>query len=399
MGFADGFSFGTPADIFREHAALSAHGNDGRRDFDIGGLSDLGTAEYEDLAPVQWPVRAGETPGERRFFGQGQFFTPDRRGRFVPARTPAPAIGNPDYPLSLNTGRIRDQWHTMTRTGKSVRLSAHLPEPFLSVHPDDARAAGLEPGGLVVCESALGQMIARAQIGPEQVRGSVFAPMHWTDQFASAGRVDALIEGRTDPVSGQPASKNVPVRIRAYPARWYGFAVARSRPPGLAAGYWAASRVADGWQIELAGLDEPADWTALAMRLFGLADAGCRAVSFDDCAGRQHRRAFLRGDRLEAALFVAPRPLGLSRAFVTEALTQDQPGLAARRLLAGRPGVGGVDKGATVCSCFQVGINQIRTAIVEGGCTTVAAVGAALKAGTNCGSCRPEIQGIITAAL
>ena len=398
MGFGRAFAFASAAEIFREHAALSAYGNDGRRDFDLGGLIDLGTDEYENMAPVQWPVRAGETPGVRRFFGRGQFFTPDRRARFVPVQAPVPRFADATYPLTLNTGRIRDQWHTMTRTGKSVLLSAHLPEPFLAVHPDDAAAARLEAGGLVVCENTFGRIVARAQISRDQPRGSVFAPMHWTDQLSSAARVDVLVEGRTDPFSGQPASKNVPVRIRAYPARWYGFAVTRTKPVGPQVGYWAAARVADGWQVELADVDDPSDWTAFATVLFGPAITDCRTITFDDSATRQHRRAFFRGDRIEAALFIASQPMVVSRPFIVEALTYDQPGASGRGLLAGRPGAGRPDKGVTICSCFQVGANQIRAAILEGGCMTVEAVGAALKAGTNCGSCRPEIDRFLSEA-
>ncbi len=160
------------------------------------------------MEPVQWPVRAGETPGVSRFFGRGQFFTPDRRGRFIPILAPETGAVDPAYPLTLNTGRIRDLWHTMTRTGKSVRLSAHLPEPTVALHPEDAREAGIVAGELAICEGSFGRMVGRAQIGSDQTRGTVFVPMHWTSQFASAGRVNALIP-------------SAPIRYRASPRpRW-----------------------------------------------------------------------------------------------------------------------------------------------------------------------------------
>ncbi len=398
MGFGDAFGFASAAAIFAEHAALSAAGNDGTRDFDLGGLAALSDDDYDALAPVQWPVRAGERPGVRRFFGEGGFFTPDRRARFVPVHAPAARAPDPDYPLILNTGRIRDQWHTMTRTGKSPRLAAHLPEPFVALHPDDAAQAGIGAGDLVICESALGALVGRAQIGPGQGRGTVFAPMHWTGEFASAGRVDTLVLGRTDPISGQPASKLTATRVRRFPARWYGFAVALRRPNIAGLDYWALARVDGGWQAELGGLAVPTDWHDFGRAVVGIVDDTARLVTYDDAASGRHRLAVFRDGSLEAALFVGPTPLALSRAFVAAALGDTMSEADGRRLLAGRPGAGRVDKGETVCACFQVGGNQIRAALAQPGCTTVAAVGAALRAGTNCGSCRPEIQRIIEAS-
>ncbi len=395
MGFEGGFGFDTAAAIFKEHAMLSTLGNGSTRDFDIDNLADLGFDEYEEMEPVQWPVRAGETPGVRRFFGAGQFFTPDGRGRFIPISAPEARAVEPAYPLTLNTGRIRDQWHTMTRTGKSVRLSAHLPEPTVALHPDDAREHGIGTGELAICESPSGRVVGRAEIGPEQTRGTVFVPMHWTDQFASAGRVDALIPGRTDPVSGQPASKTAPARVRPFAAQWYGFAVTRRRPAVAGQDYWAIARVADGFQTELAGLACPADWQAFGRTLLGIGDRGARLITYDDPRSGQHRLAVFRDGRLDAALFISPKPLGLARAFVAAALAEATSEADGLRLLAGRPGAGRTDRGETICACFQVGLNQIRAAIADGGCVTVAEVGAALKAGTNCGSCRPEIQRLL----
>src|SRR5262249_53619473 len=119
MGFETAFSYSGPADIFREHAALSAFENDGQRLFDIGAPADLDDAAYDKLGPTQWPCpRPG--PGRqaaRRLFGDGVFPAPDGRARMIPLTVNRSGV-NGDYPLILNTGRIRDQWHTMTRTGR-----------------------------------------------------------------------------------------------------------------------------------------------------------------------------------------------------------------------------------------------------------------------------------------
>ena len=124
MGFADAFPYSCAADVFREHAALSAFENGGRRDFDIGGLAAIGDGAFDALDPVQWPLRDGETRSaqqqDRRFFADGGFYTPGRKARFVAPEPPAPrAPTGKDFPFRLNTGRVRDQWHTMTRSGLS----------------------------------------------------------------------------------------------------------------------------------------------------------------------------------------------------------------------------------------------------------------------------------------
>ena len=396
MGFGEAFPYGSPAEIFCEHASLSAAGNQGTRDFDIGALADLDPDGYAGLDPVQWPIRAGESRADSRFFGDGGFFTADRRARFVPVRSPSPAPADPEFPLVLNTGRVRDQWHTMTRTGKSARLAAHVPEPYVAIHTEDAQRHGIGADELVEISSRSGRMVARAQIGTDQQRGSVFVPMHWTDQFASAARVDSLVPSRTDPVSGQPGSKKVPVRVRPFAAKWYGFAVVRNRPASIAADYWALARVADGWQIELAGLDEREDWSVFGRALLGAEGETARVITYDDAAGRQHRAAAFVDGQLRGALFVAPRPLSIARSFVAEALSSNLAGAGDElRLLAGRPGAGLPDRGETICACFRVGLNQIVSAVTEEGCMTTQAVGAVLKAGTNCGACRPDIQRII----
>ena len=157
-GHGAAFAYTCGADVFREHAALSAFENRGTRDFDLSGLVDV---QFDAMGPVQWPMRVGKAGG--RFFADGGYYTADRKARFVAVRS-RPPVENPDetFPLRLNTGRLRDQWHTMTRTGKSPRLSAHAPEPLLEIHPVDARAADLRDGALAQVESRWGRAVQPA---------------------------------------------------------------------------------------------------------------------------------------------------------------------------------------------------------------------------------------------
>jgi len=398
MGFAEAFGHASPADIFAEHAALSGFENDGRRDFDISALAEIDRTSYDALEPFQWPQPKGAVPQERRFFAGGGFYHPDGRARFVPVHAPKARPGNDAFPFILNTGRVRDHWHTMTRTGKSARLSGHLAEPFVEIHPRDAQKIAVSDADLVMIQSPYGAAIVRALITERQAEGSLFVPMHWNDQFASKARIDALVTPVTDPVSGQPASKNVAVRASRFAAKTYGFAVSASKPQNLDTAYWAIAKAEGGWRMELAFADGDKDWIDWCRGAFSIA-ADIEPIGYTDRTSGEFRLAFFEGDRLLAALFLSPRPAAVARNWAVSQLGPSHDNLGRRfAVTAGRPGANQPDPGATVCSCFSVGVNQITAAIREG-CHSVEAVGEKLSAGTNCGSCRAEIRGIIHACL
>ncbi len=398
MGFAEAFSYASPAEIFAEHAALSAFENDGARDFDIGALSGIDAEGFDALEPFQWPRRASAAapPATQRFFGAGGFYTPDRKARFVAVTSDSIVRTSPAFPLLLNTGRVRDHWHTMTRTGKSARLSQHLAEPYVEIHPQDASRHNIEDAHLVRVASPCGTIIVRALLSPRQTPGTLFVPMHWTDQFASRARVGQLVPALTDPASGQPASKHVPVRIERFAAAAFGFAVLREKPANIDAEYWALAKCEGGWRVELAFAEDRHDWAALAADLFS-APPGVETLAYGDLHAGLHRFACFSGADLIGALFLAPAPVAVSRTWAVEQLAA-RCGTHRMRLavMAGRPGKGAADRGPTVCACFGVGAHEIAAAAARG-CRTVAAVGAVTQAGTNCGSCRAEIRGIIEA--
>ena len=394
MGFARAFSYRSPAEIFAEHAALSSFENDGSRDFDIGAFAGIDRRSFDRMQPFQWPRPRPNAPGETRFFASGGFYTTDRKARIVAVRSPAPGLVDDAFPLVLNTGRVRDHWHTMTRTGRSARLSQHLAEPFAEIHPDDARRLGIADADIVRVASARGEVLVRALLTSRQARGSVFVPMHWTDQFASNARIDRLIPAVTDPHSGQPASKRVPVRLERFAATKYGFAVLGERPAALTSAYWAIAKCDGGFRLELAFGKGDQDWLNVAATLFAAAP-GAETLAYHDVATGQHRFACFAGDRLAGVLFLASEPVAVSRAWACEQLAKRHLDQRSRMaVIAGRPGFGTVDRGVTVCSCYGIGSNEIAASIADG-CRSVDAVSAALKAGTNCGSCRGEIARLI----
>jgi assimilatory nitrate reductase catalytic subunit len=395
MGFAKAFSYPSPAAIFAEHAALSAFENQGDRDFDIGALAESDAPTYDALAPTQWPYPVQGAGRTARFFGDGSFFTPDRKARFI-ALSPGDEIRtNREYPFILNTGRIRDHWHTMTRTGKSARLSQHLAEPFVEIHPADARLVGIGDADIVRISSLDQSILARALLSERQRRGSVFVPMHWTDQFTSATRINRLVPTRVDPHSGQPAFKHAVALVERFKAAWYGFAVLRESPSSLEADYWALAKCAGGWRLELAFAEADRDWSAWARELVE-SGSDSQILAYHDRSAGQQRFACFAGDRLIGAFFFAAEPVAVSRAWAVEQLGAKFSSRGARlALIAGRPPRGLADRGAMVCSCFGIGVNQIAT-VIAAGCNSVEAVGEATQAGTNCGSCRAEIRAILT---
>jgi assimilatory nitrate reductase catalytic subunit len=399
MGFGAAFPYRSAADVFREHAQLSAFENEGRRDFDLGGLAEIGDTAFDALDPVQWPLRAGEKLNaerhDRRFFMAGGFYTADRKARFIAPEMPAPkAPVSKEFPFRLNTGRVRDQWHTMTRSGLSAKLGAHLPEPFVEVHPDDAAAAGLVDGGFARISTRFGACVLKVIVTEWQRRGSLFAPIHWSDATASAARIGDLVMPETDRYSGQPDAKATPAAIAPEPFAFRGFALTR-QPLALPDGsWWARVAVAQASGLLLATNDGPKTWKQRASTLFG-EDAEI-AEYLDQQRGIYRVAAFAEG-RLAGCLFIGPADNAPQWDAVKALFEHDTLADEARRvLLSGRSADGLVSAGPIVCACFGVGLATIRAAIQSGAATGVEGIGQALRAGTNCGSCLPELKRIVT---
>ncbi len=405
MGFERAFSYQSPYDIFKEYAQLSSYRNDGARDFDLGGLAEWEEKDYDEKFPVQWPCRAEPDGGyseTRRLFDKGGFYRPNGRALALstPYKPPA-SVASPDYPLLLNTGRIRDQWHTMTRTAKSDRLMRHIGEPFLEMNAEDAADLKIDGAEIVKVSSVAGSLLLRLRITDAVRRGEVFAPMHWSDQYASRARVDSLVAAHRDPVSGQPESKITPVRVEKFVTTEYGFVLTRRRPlvdklralVGALEFYWSYYRVDQGFALECAGADLQKmnkDWLAALMGGDDIQDfARSEIVDID---GQSTRRAYFDNDILMGMIAVGSSPVALSRSFVCNGFQQNYEALEARiNLLFGRPGPDQPEKGRIICSCFNVGELEILKAVKDGELSCVKDVGAACQAGTNCGSCRSEI--------
>jgi assimilatory nitrate reductase catalytic subunit len=395
MGFSAAFPYTSSAQIFREHARLSGFKNNGNRAFDISALAELSDAEYDALEPLQWPVNAAAAKGTVRLFTDGKFYTTSGKAHMVAIAPRLPAVEvDAAFPLVLNTGRIRDQWHTMTRTAKVPRLNAHVFEPYVQVQATDAQRFSLQDGGLARLASRHGSMLARIQVSEDQRPGSVFVPMHWNDIYAKAARVDALVAPITDPISGQPESKHTPVMVESYQPAWQGFVLSRTRLTMNDTSYCACTQGAGYWRHEIAGDVLPAAWRDWVR---GVVDSAGDWIEYRDAAMGRYRAACLLDGRLEAAFFLAPDQRLPEREWLSSLFSQERLDSADMAgLLSARPPKGAAaDTGRNVCACHGVGEKTIQNAIKAQGLNSVEAIGQCLKAGTGCGSCVPEIRRLL----
>jgi len=382
MGWKSAFDFPNAASIFREYAAQTGFRNDGKRKLDISEWADISDDEYDGWTPKSWGSSAnGGSP-----YADGNYSTADSKANLIPVAPPDSAVANALYPLRLNTGRYRDQWHTMTRTGLSPRLSQHKREPLVEIHGDDAAKVGIMDGELTCIKTPQGSSIFRALISDAQRLGEIFVPMHWTDSFGNEGRANRLPNQSVDPVSGQPGFKNSSAAIEAVRPEWRAFMVSRDAPLIPPMLHWTKSRVAGGWLTEMAGNGN--------IDIDAILPEGERMEAVDMKRGM--RRIAVCDDevRLSAAMFVTRNGDLPSRDWIAAQLVADDNS-DAPSLLAARPRIAEPDKGAIVCVCFNVGIKQILRGITDQNLHSVEAVGAALNAGTNCGSCRPAIAKLI----
>jgi assimilatory nitrate reductase catalytic subunit len=401
MGFGAGFRYRSAHEIFVEHARLSALA---ARDavprlFDISGLAGLTASEYDDLEPTQWPVPATSASAPR-LFRDGRFAHPDGKARLVPVHPRPPAHATDEVrPFALNTGRVRDQWHTMTRTGRAPRLAEHLPEPFVDLHPHDALAAAVRAGELARVSTQWGSIVVRAKVSGDIPRGTAFVPMHWSGAYASEARVGALVNPAVDPISGEPEFKHTPASVEPFPVEWHGVVLARRAIATRDLTWWTLVRGEGFLRYELAGRTRPPAWADWVRSLLEIRTPDADYLEYSDAAAGVYRAAHMIDDRVEACAYFSRRPELPARGWLSSLLLQERLRPVDRlALVAGRPLRAGDDPGPLVCSCFAVGRNTLCNLIVSEGLADARQVGERLRAGTNCGSCLPEIRKLLAAS-
>ncbi len=391
------FNFDGIAEVFAEHVATTVG-----RDLDIGGLSH---AVLETMGPQQWPFPAGAESGQARLYTDHRFAHADGRARFASLDLSLTAEA-PDarYPLRLNTGRLRDQWHGMSRTGRSARLAAHEPTPRILMHATDMERRGFKDGELLRIASRRGEIVLPVAAGEELKPGHSFIAMHWGGRSLSHAGVNQLMPPVFDPVSKQPELKHAAIRVEKAELPWRLVALRaaadeeqllawRANIEPLLAGFDYAALTLAGREHPLLVLSiasaQPLDEARIA--------AIATALELDDgTAYHDPTRGIVKLARIEtdgrlAGLLFAGETAATP--WLQDAMTGGLPLGELRRWLfapSATPPVAMGSAGRTVCNCFGISESAIKGLLQQG--SDLAGVQAQLKCGTSCGSCLPELR-------
>ncbi|MBI5918079.1 MAG: molybdopterin-dependent oxidoreductase [Nitrosomonadales bacterium] len=392
--------------IFNEHRASTAG-----RDLDISGLS---YALLEQAGPQQWPLvkksplsprergeGAGSKPSEfgtKRLYTDGHFPTPSGKAHFH-AATDLPLAEDTDahYPLHLNTGRLRDQWHGMSRTGKTGRLFSHVEEPLLSMHAGDMAQRQLADDDIVELTSRRGALVLRVSTSGEMKPGQVFLPMHWGEQYMHGLGANALTLSANDPYSKQPELKHAAVQVSRLTLPWQVIGLTSSdalaRLRALLPQFRYASVGLYGREHELS-VFRAAHASAVDTALLAELDAAL-GLETDSMSYHDAKRGISKKARIEHGKLRAVRLTGetLARDWLKELMASDADATALRPWLLAplsAPPAGQHARGRIVCNCLDVSENEIRTQLSQGG--GLPALQEKLRCGTQCGSCLPELK-------
>ena len=410
------FPYDTPESIWIEHRE-STRG----RDLDITGL------DYSrlDRQPAQWPFPEGAREGQARLYEDGVFATPDGRARFHDA-APLPVAEPADarYPVSLTTGRLRDQWHGMSRTGTIGRLFGHVPEPSLDMNPADLARLGLAPGDLVHVLSRRGALVAPVQASDTVGRAQAFMAMHWGQEFLSGSSasgapvlgVNALTTSAACPSSRQPELKHAAVKVvraelpwRLLGVAWLpedGALLAREQLKPLMAAFAYASCVPFGREragvLFRAAAHEAPPVALLAQVEAVLGLGGPDVLRYEDKPRGQRRtmRLATQGEQTRLDAFLLGGDIS-AEVWLRPLLQDELPAQAYGRMLlipGARAPVAVQARGRQVCTCFNVTEPEILATLQTCDGAPEQRLGqlqAALRCGTNCGSCVPELKRMV----
>jgi len=398
------FRFDSVEDVFNEHRETTRG-----RDLDITGLS---YALLDERGPQQWPFPAGAAQGRARLYEDGRFATKSGRARFVNTLfRPVAEATDARYPLHFSTGRLRDQWHGMSRTGRVARLYSHAEEPLLEMNADDMARRQLADGDFVSVKSRRGAAVVRVAASPQMRPGQTFMPMHWGGRFMRGEGVNALTIGALDPVSRQPELKHAAVRVDKLSLPWQ-LVVMRcvggdEAADGAAAWLARAQPLLQRFTYATLGLfgrDRPAvilraaDEARMDSAALGELD---RLFEFDDASSLSYtdaRRGIAKRVMIEQGRISAVRLTGetAARDWLKDLMATGAAADALRRWVlapVAAPPAGSRTRGRVVCNCLDVAEHELEERVAQG--ADLAALQAALKCGTECGSCIPELKRLV----
>ncbi len=418
--------FPYPLDDSGAEAIWNEHRESTRgRDLDITGMSYAAL----DAAPLQWPMKTGQTQGKVRLYEDGVFPTPDGKARFASlAYKPVAEPREARYPFSLTTGRLRDQWHGMSRTGTLGRLFGHVAEPVVQMNPQDMLRRGFKDGELVHLTSKRGSIVVPLQASTEVGLSQLFMAMHWGAEYlsgrASSGEqlagVNALTTPAYCPSSKQPELKHTAVKLLRAELPWSLLGVAwlpegealsaREALKPLMAMFPFAScvpfgRERSGVLFRASAYEAPPDEVVDRVEaLLGLAAADALRYADKKRGQRRAMRLLRNGEQVSLESFVLAGDTS-AEAWIKTLLQDQLPAQAYGRLLllpGAKAPVALQPRGRQVCTCFNVSepaIHQHLDSSRGSEDQRLASLQTALKCGTNCGSCIPELRRLVRGAV
>ncbi|MEM5511950.1 nitrate reductase [Pseudoalteromonas sp. AS84] len=388
MGF-EGFDFTDPSGIFEEWAQLTDFENNGSRLLNLSGLVGLTQNQYDNLKPIMWPVVKNEPYKNGQVFTDNQFSTADKKARFIPITPQLPVQKtSSDYPFVMNSGRIRDQWHTMSRTGKSTALSSHITRPYIEINPLDASKLAIKQNDLISAIAQTGQVTAHAKVTDAVRKGECFMPIHWNKQFASSATVSGLYQSVVDPLSGQAECKHGAVNIVKAPFGQYMQLFAKNELV-INSDFWLKVNASNCFNYQLA-LNEPqSDLLYYCQTLTGLQGQWSAMSS----AKAMHVQC-IQNDQLAFVGVISNEQKEISLEWINHLFAEPLLTFTQLQSLLYATPDEEFTQGMQVCSCFKVREQPIINAI-KNGANTVEQLGSELKCGTNCGSCKTQLSQLI----
>ena len=388
MGF-EGFDFIDPSGIFEEWAQLTDFENNGSRLLNLSGLVGLTKSQYDNLKPIMWPVVKNQPYKNGQVFTDNQFSTADKKARFIPITPQLPVQQtSSDYPFIMNSGRIRDQWHTMSRTGKSTALSSHITRPYIEINPLDASKLAIKQNDLISAIALTGQVTAHAKVTDAVRKGECFMPIHWNKQFASSATVSGLYQSVVDPLSGQAECKHGTVNIVKAPFVQY-MQLFTKNELVINSDFWLKVNASNCFNYQLA-LNEPqSDLLYYCQTLTGLQGQW----SAMNTAKAMHVQC-IQNDQLAFVGVISNEQKEISLEWINHLSAEPLLTFTQLQSLLYATPDEEFTQGVQVCSCFKVREQPIINAI-KNGANTVEQLGSELKCGTNCGSCKTQLSQLI----
>lgn len=402
------FPYTTTEDIFNEHRETTRG-----RDLDITGLS---YALLNEQGPQQWPFVAGDAAGKARLYTDGVFEKPDGKAQFVNTLYKGTADKtDARHPLHLLTGRLRDQWHGMSRTGTVAQLFNHAEEPVIQMSADDMTRRSIKNGDIVKVSNKRGSLVLTAQRSDEMQASQTFIPMHWGSQFMHGLGVNALMPPAFDPTSKQPELKHTTVKIEKLVLPWH-MTVMRTiqdlavlqqvralltRFEYASCGMFGRQTQQHAGMLILRAAHTQAPDTVLIAEIdsiLGMTD-DMPLLNYNDAKRGISKRILVENNLTDGKpAITGVRLVGeiLAADWLKDVMSSGEFSPELRRWALAplsAPPAGQHSRGKIICNCLDVAENDIIDTIQLG--ADLITLQNKLKCGTECGSCVPELKRLV----